>query len=706
MKNRVIRIIIATGISSVVTQLLTIREFLAQFAGNEFIIALILFSWLILGGIGTIIAGFVKNRFNKISLSVLFWLSIFLASLSPIQIIAIRLLRYFVFVHGADVGFYPTFLFIFLVITPYTVLVGFVLPYSLFVIRNEDTNYSGTRIYITDNIGDVTGGALFSFALVYLVTPLLAIFISNLPLIVFSYSLFDSKERKRLSSVAGTSLAFIVILSATIFEKKSLSYTEGSLVHYQESRYGRISVHQDQEQFTLFQDGTPVFSNQNLSLAEETVHYPLAQISNPQRILIISAEGGIMNEIEKYNPKTVDYVELDPELTSIQFRYGLVKRINGLNIIHTDARAFLQNSTSTYDAIIINLPEPETFQVNRFFTDQFFQYTKRHLADTGIVSFSMEGFSNYLAKPQRQKLSSLYNTVSPYFKNILLIPGQRVFFLCSNNPLTTNIPGSLDQKMINTKYIKGFFYGNVTPQRIDYLNSQMDPTAPVNTDEHPQLIRIMFSQWFSRFSTSPHVFTIVMGLFFILYIFQASKEEYVLFTTGLMTMGCEILVIFAFQIFFGYIYFQIGLIVTIFLAGLLPGAWFGERLQNKSRRLLWIMDLFLIILVALFIISIRHWSSNLHKTFFLAFGFFVSLLCGFQFPLALFLKGKSSTAAAKLFSSDLIGAAYGTLVTSVVLIPFVGIVHTAMILIVLKLTSLISLVIHHGKNQQTTISVL
>jgi len=173
MKKSVIRVVIATGISSVVTQLLTIREFLAQFSGNEFIIALILFSWMILGGIGTLIAGFVKNRFNQVSIHVLFWLSIFLASLSPLQIIAIRILRYFIFTHGADVGFYPTFSFIFLLIAPYTILVGFVLPYSLFVIRNEDPDYSGTRIYITDNIGDVTGGALFSFALVYLVTPLL-----------------------------------------------------------------------------------------------------------------------------------------------------------------------------------------------------------------------------------------------------------------------------------------------------------------------------------------------------------------------------------------------------------------------------------------------------------------------------------------------------------------------------------------------------
>jgi len=49
-------VVIATGISSVVTQLLTIREFLTQFKGNEIVIALILFNWLILGGIGTLLA--------------------------------------------------------------------------------------------------------------------------------------------------------------------------------------------------------------------------------------------------------------------------------------------------------------------------------------------------------------------------------------------------------------------------------------------------------------------------------------------------------------------------------------------------------------------------------------------------------------------------------------------------------------------------
>jgi len=56
-----------------------------------------------------------------------------------------------------------------------------------------------------------------------------------------------------------------------------------------------------------------------------------------------------------------------------------------------------------------------------------------------------------------------------------------------------------------------------------------------------------------------------------------------LFSTGFLTMGSEILVIFVYQILYGYIYVQIGLIVTIFLAGLMPGAMLGEKLRRGGK---------------------------------------------------------------------------------------------------------------------------
>ncbi|MGW8324426.1 MAG: spermine/spermidine synthase domain-containing protein, partial [Desulfobacterales bacterium] len=692
MKRRneraITRVVIATGISSVVTQLLIIREFLAQFQGNEFIIALILFNWLILGGIGTILARWITRDLWGATANRLGWLSLILAMLPGVQILAIRFLRDVFFIHGSSVGFYPTLAYSFLIVSPYCLIVGFVLPYSLFVIRAENPDYPGARIYIIDNLGDVSGGALFSFALVFLVSPLKAVFLANLPLILATSLLFYTFSRFRVAVYLGVGLTLVILIACIFLEPISLLPREGNLVYYKESRYGRIEVQQDHEQYTLFVGGTPLFGSQNLSMAEETIHYPLAQLPRVHHVLLISAEGGMMTELEKYRPASVDYVELDPKVAEVGFRFGLIKRIPNMKVIYQDGRAYLANSNKIYDAIIVNLSEPDTFQINRFFTDRFFDLARRHLAPHGVLSFAMKGFENYLAEPQRQKLSSLYNTVKDYFTHVLLLPGQKIFFLCSSQPINTDIPALLDRKHISTRYIKGYYYGNLTHERIKRLNDLMDPKAPKNSDDYPQLMRLMFQQWFAKFSTSPIGFIAVLAVVCIVYLIRISSEEFALFSTGFTVMGSELLVIFAFQIFFGYIYLQIGLIVTVFLAGLLPGAWFGDRFRNRSKQTLALADGLLILLMGLLIVALKQGSYHLPVSFFLFYGFLVSLICGFQFPVALYLRGGEAPAVTQTFSADLIGAAFGTLMTNVVLIPYFGIIWAAAGLIGLKLLSL------------------
>jgi spermidine synthase len=685
-------VVIATGISSVVTQLLIIREFLAQFQGNEFIIALILFNWLILGGIGTILARWVTRDLWGATANRLGWLSLILVMLPGVQILAIRFLRDVFFIHGSSVGFYPTLAYSFLIVSPYCLMVGFVLPYSLFVIRAKNPDYPGARIYIIDNLGDVSGGALFSFALVFLVSPLKAVFLASLPLILATSLLFYTFSRFRVAVYLGVGLTLVILIACIFLEPISLLPNEGNLVYYKESRYGRIEVQQDHGQYTLFVGGTPLFGSQNLTMAEETVHYPLAQLPRVHHVLLISAEGGMMTELEKYRPDSVDYVELDPKVAEVGFRFGLIKRIPNMKVIYQDGRAYLANSNKIYDAIIVNLSEPDTFQINRFFTDRFFDLARRHLAPHGVLSFAMKGFENYLAEPQRQKLSSLYNTVNDYFTHVLLLPGQKIFFLCSSQPINTDIPALLDRKHISTRYIKGYYYGNLTHERIQRLNDLMDPKAPKNGDDYPQLMRLMFQQWFAKFSTSPIGFIAVLAVVCIVYLIRISSEEFVLFSTGFTVMGSELLVIFAFQIFFGYIYLQIGLIVTVFLAGLLPGAWFGDRFRNRSKQTLALADGLLILLMGLLIVALKQGSYHLPVSFFLFYGFVISLICGFQFPVALYLRGGEAPAVTQTFSADLIGAAFGTLMTNVVLIPYFGIIWAAAGLIGLKLLSL--MVIH------------
>ena len=697
---------IATGVSSVVTQLVTIREFLVQFDGNEFVIALILFCWLILGGLGTLLANQVnqgatsrfRNKIRRAPLDGLAWLSFLLVVLSMVQVLAIRVLRDILFIPGSSVGFYPTLAYTFFTIAPYTLLVGFVLPYSLFVLRNDTPAYPGARIYIMDNLGDTAGGALFSFVLVSLVSPYWAILLANLPLILATCLLFS---RRSAIVFLGAGIAFSMLLGGVFLERKTLNPSVGKLIYYSESRYGRVEVHQDAEQYTLLADGLPLSSNQNVNMAEEAIHYPLSQLPRAQHILLISAEGGMMTEIEKYKPDSVDYVELDPEVSRVLFRFGLIKNIPGLNVIHQDGRAFLAETDNTYDAIIINLPEPATFQVNRFFTDRFFKLAKNHLTPHGVLSFSIQGFDNYLAEPQRQKLSSLYHTVAEYFEHILLLPGHNIFIICRSVPIEADIPARLAQKKISTRYVSPFFYGNLTNERIKYVNEAIDPTTPQNRDDSPRLIRLMFTQWFAKFDTSPAAFFAGLSLLCLIYLIFITKEEFVLFSTGAMVMGSEIIIIFVFQIFFGYIYFQIGLIVTVFLAGLMPGAFLGDRFCGQGIRLIGITDGLLVILMGALVSVIWQGGDQLPVSVYLAFGFAVSLVCGFQFPVALALRGGGNSAVTRTFSADLIGAAIGILFTSVVLIPYFGIIWAVAGLIALKVVSLMVVSIPYVKNAKT-----
>jgi spermidine synthase len=671
----------------VVTQLLSIREFLSGFHGNEFVIALILSAWLLLGGTGAWLARVAANS-RPAGPRILGRLSLVLAGVTPVLFLAIRGLRDVFFIHGASVGFYPTLAYIVGTLAPYCLLVGFLLPYSLFVLRAGQPGYPGALVYMTDNFGDVAGGALFSFALVQLVTPLQAVLVANLPLLGVGWHLLGRDRRCKPAALLAVVAVLALLAAGVLGERQSLAPGGGDLVHYQESRYGRITVFKDREQYTLFSDGAPVLSTQNQALAEEAVHFPLSQPDRVDAVLLVSAVGGMLAEVEKYRPAVVHYVELDPAMSAAEFSYGLLRAIPGLEVINQDGRRWLSQTERTYDAIIVNLREPETFQANRFFTDRFFALAKSRLNPGGVLSFGMEGVENYLSEPERRKLSILHATAARHFGNVLLLPGQSTVFLCRDRPIDPRIPERLREKGIAADFISAYYDGDVTPVRIGRLNGLIIKGSPANRDETPRLMRVILSEWFAKFDSSPAWFAAVLCGLAVLYVGRLRREEFTLFTTGATAMGAEVLVIFAFQIFFGYIYLEIGLIVTVFLAGLLPGAWLGSRLNGRGRRALMATDLALMLLLAAFMVALRLGGDRLPASSYLVFGFAVSLACGSQFPLVLQLGGGGNPAAARAFSADLIGAACGALVTSVVLIPWVGLFPATLSLIGLKSASL------------------
>lgn len=680
--------VVATGVSSVVTQLYTIREFLSQFQGNEIVIALFLFNWLIIGAMGTYTAHGVARHIAPARLTGLVAVLLALAVLPTIQLLTIRLLRTSLFIPGVSVGFYHVLLFSFLTMAPYALLVGFALPYSLFILRLARPDYPGNRIYITDNFGDVCGGALFSFVLVSYCAPFTALAIANGLLVLCALAVCHIAGISRKVYVPVSVVIIFILGAGTLVESWTPGAGRGKLVHTTESPYGRLQVYRQHDQYALFSDGMPQFSSHDPISAEESSHYPLSQLRRIDQVLLISGVGGILTQVRKHQPKGIDYVELDPEAAITQIAYGFLTPVNTLEVIYADARAYLNRTDKRYDAVIMNLPEPVTFRINRFYTSGFFRLVKSRLSSNGVFSFSFSGFDNYLGEHHRQKISSIYNSLAPHFQHVLLLPGEKIYFLCSNAPVSSQIPDLLAKKNVGTEYIDAYFSGNLTPERISSLNQSIDPGTPENLDLSPYLMTLMFSQWFDKYDMSPTVFIAVLCLLCLVYLSRLRPETFVLFATGWVTMGNEILVIFAFQLFFGYIYLQIGLIITVFLAGLLPGALYGGRIKHRHPFWLKITDGAICFLMVFFMVFILPAADRLPVSVYLAYGFCVSIVCGFQFPLALSIGGGGNSAVAHSFSADLMGAAIGTLITSVIMIPLFGIQPTAMVLVGFKLISL------------------
>lgn len=662
--------VVGTGIVSIITQLLTLREFLTQFQGNEITISLTLFCWLLLTGAGSLVA-----RLGRPPSPAFYAFLCLLTALTPLPHLAgIRWLREALFLHGAAPGFREIFLYVLSTIAPYGLLVGYVLPCAQRVLERGERPLESGSLYITDALGDIAGGALFSFLLVHILSPFQALVAGGLVLLGISLLLCVHEKRKGL--FAGFLIVGFAVYGPSLsgsLERATLEGQYGRIIAYDESPYGRIVISREGPQHTFWESGLPLYSEGDLVESEEKVHYPLSQCKGPPVVLLVSGGlGEALDEIARHRPLLLDYVELDPELTRLAFEHRLIRSHPFLRILHGDGRRHLKETDTRYDAMILDLPEPDTFQVNRFYTEEFFGLTKRVLKEGGILSFSLSLSENYISDIQREKLSCLYRTAKTHFRDVLVLPGQKAYFLCRDGPLSWDVPGELREKGIATTYISGSFEGNVTEERLRTLAEACQKPVPPNRDFEPLLVEILFEQWFLTHGSSSFPFLLACGVLTLVYLFFIKREELVLFTTGQTAMGVEICVLLSFQILYGYVYLEIGALVTASLLGLLPGAFLGKALKGRS----WLLpasEALMLVLLLGFLLWVVFSRVEVPPIVFFGYCFAFSLTAGLQFPAAAARIGDIRGAAARCLAADLWGAALGSVVSGVFLLPLWGV---------------------------------
>ncbi|MCX7682890.1 MAG: fused MFS/spermidine synthase [Anaerolineae bacterium] len=760
MRRRAVIAILAMGFGGLVAEVFLLREFLIVFAGNELSIGLILANWLILEALGAFVFSRVADKFQgKMEtftvINLLFFISLFTA------LFLIRTLKRILGISvGEPVGLFPMLYSSLLILAPVSILHGALFPsccqvYALFSDQNVS---SAGKVYAWETIGTMIGGV----ACTYLFIPLLhtfqtAFWLALSSLVVCGVLLWPYRGTGRVSTLLlallGILIAFLGYgafagLADTLHHLSVQAQWPGlNVVHYQNSRYSNFCVVENEGQYIFFQDGIPdlITPVPDIPFVEEFVHLPLLAHPEPRRLLVLSGgAGGVLYEIFKHPVvERVEYAELDPLLIELLRKFPTPLTESELNdrrvtILHVDGRMYLRTTRSTYDVILVGLTEPSTLQTNRFFTREFFLLAQTRLNPGGILVLGLPGSLTHSAVELANLNSSIFHTLNSVFPYIRVIPGEGVnLFLASDSPETL----SVDMEQITRRLRQR----NIRVERVMpwYLEQKLHPgwqewfyrfiegnSREINADFRPIGVFYSVAHWNALFAPSlrglfsqleginPVGIVLLCGGVLLCYLLFWPKRKSTLraevisaiTTTGFAGMIFDLMLIFAFQSVYGYVFSWIGLLVASFMAGAACGALlisYALERTNACSRLLPGTELAIMgfAIVCPFIVHTMHTSLErvnvLSRWLFLALSFTGGLLISVQFPLAnrlLSREGESSVpTAGVLYASDLLGGWLGGITGAVVLLPVLGLWGTGITVFLLKLSSFIILITRMGQ---------
>jgi spermidine synthase len=686
------------GFISITSQLVLLREFLQVFTGNELVLGIILGNWLLLTGAGAGLGRFPLRQDNR---QEYFLIVQALAAILPLLLmIILRGLRSGIFLRGEAIGIYSIILLSFFLLLPLCLCTGWLLSVACGLLKDADPSSTIRAVYVADGLGSVMGGFVFGYLWLrwfdhaQILCGVAAMGLASAGFIAWL------RGHWRL---AGAMVAIIMGL-VTLMQLLDLDtlltqaqYPGQTVLYRGNSPYGRWVVTRLANQITFNENSMPYMSNSDVGRIEETVHYAMSQRPRASRVLLLAGGlSGTARELLKYNVREVVYVELDPLLLRLGRRFEPEALADPrIHVVNTDGRRYVQQAArGTFDVVIMDMPDPQTAQLNRFFTREFFSEVKRALAADGVFSLSLGQYANFIGPEQSRLLSSLNATLKEVFPRSLIIPGGRFYFLVSTGPLYEDLASRLETAGVSTRFVNWHYLAaTLQADRIAEVQRVAGQPARVNRDFHPVLYFYHQLFWLSQFGSRTSVFAIGLAGLVVVWWSRAGPAPIALFAAGFAASSLEIVLLLGFQIICGSLYFQLGLVVTIFMGGLALGAWLTQYSVALGRcPIAWVSAGIALVavlipgsLMGLSRLNAMVTSDAIAQMGIGAITALLAVMVGMQFPLA--ARGESATAtgiAARLYWADLLGASLGAFAASAWMIPCLGVTGTCAVVAALN----------------------
>jgi len=718
------------GFTAMAAQIIILRELLVVFYGNEVSIGIILGSWLFWGAAGSWLLGrFADNLLSKPAIFSIcqLILTFFLVS----SILVIRSIKfYFGLAPGEAIGFMPMAISSFFVLAPICMLLGFMfsLGCRMYQAGSGETGRSIGLAYGWESIGAMLGGLLSSFIFVrFLDSVSIAAILGILNISAAAFLQFKLKKKGETFLLVIFAMAFGLSLfkaAPGLDEYSRRRQWRGyQVLESRNSIYGNIMVTKINSQYSFFDNGLHLYSLPDRQAAEEAVHFTLLEHSDPKDVLLLGGGPGQIREILQYPVKSIDYLELDPLIIKMAEKYLPSEEYAPLrdarvSIHNLDARFFIKSSNKKYDCVVACLGDPYTAQINRYYTIEFFKEIKQALKENGIFSFALSSSENYISLELGEYLSSVYLGLKEVFGDILVIPGDTAYFLASDmlgvlTPDYNILMNRAKERGVDLKYVREYYlFSKLSPRLIDYTKNILLQRKEVrlNYDFYPssyyynmvflasRLGEPGFNKLFKSASLKNTVNTVsgICILIIVMGLAWMRRNKYVykyaslmaLMAAGFSAMAIQIIILLAFQIIYGYVFYKIGFLLTFFMAGLATGSFWVTGLMDKLKRPLNILTRvnFLFFILSLALPAFFSWLSASNNTAVsqaganLAFpllSVIIGLLAGAQFAIVnkIYIGDtrKVGRVSGTTYGIDLLGSCLGALLTGIFLVPVLGV---------------------------------
>jgi len=670
------------GSTSIIAQLILLREFLTVFNGNELVIGVVLANWMVITGIGAWLGkhSLKAGRAYPVVLSGLLFLSV----LPFVTAFLINYLKNIVFPIGALISVFQIFFSSMLLLVPFCLLSGFLftsITKSYSELRNR--NETGS-VYGYESVGSMAGGLLCGMLFIFVfssIESLLVLAVVN-GSVLFLISLKRYSRKLVWIPLIIVIPGFLLLLFQPEKRIRSLVYPSQEIEVSKDSPQGNIVITRRKNLWSVYNNNTLLFDSENFMMNEEAVHFAMLQYPDPKKVLLVSGGlSGQIAEIRKYGNISIDHVEDNPWLMAVM--KDTLKKMTDekLNTYVTDPLRFIRTTQKMYDVVLLNLPGPSTLQANRYYTIEFFKLIKKKLTPGAVLSFGLQAPPNYLNSEAVDLNSTLFATLKQVFQNVIVIPGEKNYFLASDGPLTYNIALAVQSKGLDNKYVNQYYFDDtLLKSRGEHILSALNPAAEINRNLNPISYHQQLAYWLSQFKGKYQLMGVVIGVLGLFVFFSGSTSSRTMFLTGFTATGMEILLLFGLQIFFGNIYLLTSFVFTGFMLGLAVGSFIGKSFENTSENKylpvthILIGGLVLASSLLFFFSGITELPQAVVYALYLIAILLIGGLTGFQFRQASHYGiGSSVEISGKTYSYDLFGSALGALTVSLYLVPKIGI---------------------------------